>query len=178
MRLLIGSIALLFLAMNSSAVQQNLTLGQSENQYNVTFDLDPCVNCTVSLAETIENPDSTLYSFLIDFENASCMVWMEEWDQLQDATISLRHANFEMMKFCDSCTNVSVEMMNISGKEAKVARGTSVDDGSVWNMAAFWLDSIPCDCGPVSVGKTYVEIASDLPENTTENFLNTLKFER
>lgn len=178
MRALIGFIALLILVMNASAVEQNLKLGPADNPYNVTFDLEPCVNCTVNVTDTIKNPDSTLYAFLIDSENASCMVWMEEWNELQDATISLRNANFEMMKFCDSCTNVSVDLMNISGREAKVARGTSIDDGSTWNMAAFWLDSTPCDCGPVSVGKTYVEIASDFPENTTENFLNTLKFER
>jgi hypothetical protein len=52
---------------------------------------------------------------------------------------------------------------NEKGMEAKVSRGRSMKTDKERTMAAFWLDSPKCEFGPVSIGKTYVEIASDLP---------------
>jgi len=40
--------------------------------------------------------------------------------------------------------------------------------------ALFWLDSQGCECGPVSVGTTSVEVTSSYPEEVTESLLSSL----
>jgi hypothetical protein len=41
--------------------------------------------------------------------------------------------------------------------------------------AVYWLDSVQCDCGPVSVGTTRVGITSTYPEDVTMNLINSLR---
>lgn len=41
-------------------------------------------------------------------------------------------------------------------------------------IAVYWKDSKNCECGPVSVGKTKVEILSTLPRDLNENLLDSL----
>jgi hypothetical protein len=42
----------------------------------------------------------------------------------------------------------------------------------------FWLDSKNCECGPVSVGKTEVEVVSSYQPSLTKNLLTNLHIEK
>ena len=101
---------------------------------------------------------------------------MEEYKELQDATLP-RKPNFEMTSFCN-WLKATAKRTTISGKVAWLVQGKSMRDGKDLLSASFWLDDKKCECGPVSVGKTYVEIHSDLPANSTNSSLQSLEFEK
>jgi hypothetical protein len=42
-------------------------------------------------------------------------------------------------------------------------------------QALYWMDSQDCECGPVSVGTTSVDITSSYPQDVTESLLSSLQ---
>ena len=64
----------------------------------------------------------------------------------------------------------------IDGKDGYLVTGVGNAGASEVKVfeASYWLDSVDCDCGPVSVGTTSVGIRSSYPQDVTENILNSL----
>jgi hypothetical protein len=81
----------------------------------------------------------------------------------------------------ESGINVTVpESLTIDGKEGFLISGVppsasvNAAPGFTLYQSQYWLDSKSCECGPVSVGTTSVDITSTYPQDITTNLLNSL----
>lgn len=52
--------------------------------------------------------------------------------------------------------------------------GSSLPAGLKFYQAQYWLDSKQCECGPVFVGRTSVDITSTYPQDVTMNLLKSI----
>jgi len=75
----------------------------------------------------------------------------------------------------------SVDDKIIDGKEGFLISGVpfpeytiAPPDARLFN-ALYWMDSQGCECGPVSVGTTNVDITSSYPQDVTESLLSSLQ---
>jgi hypothetical protein len=69
--------------------------------------------------------------------------------------------------------------MTIDGKDGFMISGvpfpgSSAPAGYKLFQAQYWLDSKQCECGPVFVGKTSVDIISTYPQDVTMNLLKSI----
>ena len=69
----------------------------------------------------------------------------------------------------------------IGGKEGFLISGVPIPentmapaDARLFN-ALYWMDSQGCECGPVSVGTTSVDVISSYSEDITESLLSSLQ---
>lgn len=74
------------------------------------------------------------------------------------------------------------ENLTIDDKEGFLISGAPMANentapGFVIFQSQYWLDSKDCECGPVSVGTTSVDITSTYPQDITMNLLNSLHIE-
>ena len=74
----------------------------------------------------------------------------------------------------------NVEDMTIDGKEGFLITSepfqgnNAIPADAKLYRAMYWMDSKNCECGPVSVGTTSVDLTSSYPQDVTENLLGSL----
>lgn len=155
----------------ASAAPETKTTGP----YEVSFDMNTALNYTVQLAQPYKTPTETIYPLMIKTDNKTlAQLSIVESMNLTDSTMSTGKIIIELgMKNAGYFKNISASDMVIDGKKGFIVAGENSEDMRIF-QAYYWLDSRDCGCGPVSVGKTGVEISSSYPQNETMNLLKSL----
>jgi hypothetical protein len=167
----------------------SIALGTPETRqlgpFTVSFDLNTSTSYKIDMRTPLENSFSNLYSIGLFTDNET---WAEidviEYNNTTDATLDV-HKDLAVMDMKLNGLNVTlVRDRTISGRKGFVVMGdpftlenASTSQSNVYR-ALFWLDSNDCDCGPLSAGKTKIDIISRYPRIITDNLLDSVKLER
>jgi hypothetical protein len=164
----------------------SLALAASETEqlgpYTVTFDMNTPMQYQVEAQEPIETPFSTIYSLRISTDDTTgAGIGITEYKNKTDATLSVAKQLIVMdMALRGINVTTAPEDLTIDGRDGFLIAGEPVSETTEAPQAAklfragYWLDSMECECGPVSVGNVNVGISSSYPEDVTRNLVNTL----
>ncbi len=164
----------------------SLALAASETEqlgpYTVTFDMNTPMQYQVQVQEPIETPFSTIYSLRISTDDTTgAGIGITEYKNKTDATLSVAKQLIVMdMALRGINVTTAPEDLTIGGRDGFLIAGEPVSETTSAQQVAkifragYWLDSVGCECGPVSVGNVNVGISSSYPEDVTRNLVNTL----
>jgi hypothetical protein len=173
-RLLLALLAAVALAITASALPENVTTGP----YSVSFDMNTTLNYTIESFDPVEEADRTEYQVAINAnDSVKAKITIAEYKDLVDSTQSMYVTAKHYYLESKGLNITGVAEMVIDGMPAVGLVGKNTENTTYYS-AYYWLDSIDCECGPVSVGKTVVAITSALPLNTTGQFMDTLHIEK
>jgi hypothetical protein len=175
----------LLLAAALVLILSSLALAATENQqlgpYMVSFDMNTPMQYQVQVQEPIETPYSTIYSMRIATDDTTgASIGITEYKNKTDATLDVAKQLTAMGMALRGLNVTSVNDQTIDGREGfliageAAAEATNVPQGATLYLAGYWLDSVDCECGPVSVGTVNVGISSSYPEDVTQNLVNTI----
>jgi hypothetical protein len=148
--------------------------------YTVSFDMNTNMKYNVLVQEPIKNPAATIYGMRITTDNKTqAGVTIADYNNLTDTTTS---TNLQMagLAMVSNGFNPTVKEMVIDGKPGFVVTGVSADGAPKFTLfqAGYSLDSVNCECGPVSVGKNSVSILSSYPQDVTQGILSSIHVEK
>jgi len=147
--------------------------------YRISFDLNTTLNYTTVLVNPLETPKSFTYKMLIKTNNSTlAQVAIFESKNLTDSTMDIGKllAEKEMINL-GYFYNLSLANLIIDKKNGFIFTGLNARKARIF-LVYYWTDSQDCQCGPVSVGKTEVEVLSSYPLNETKNLLISLHVEK
>ncbi len=178
MKLLLVAAIMLMLSSVALAAQESQQLGP----YAATFNMNTDQSYQLLVADPIQTQTATIYSMKIFTDNATlATISIMNYNSVMDSTLDMYKQIFAMkMATVNGFNTTSVEDRTIDGKEAFLlvcepfSSNTAAPAGAVLYNALYWLDSQDCECGPVSVGKTSVEITSSYSQDVTESMLSSL----
>jgi hypothetical protein len=175
--LLLPAIFILMLSSLASSAPETHQLGP----FIVSFDLNTNSNYRTQIPNPQGDSLAMVYPLIINTNNATgALIRITEYNAPVDSTLLMR-GSLALMNMRRSGLNVTVpESLSVDGKEGylisgvPVSTGANVAPGFTLYQAQYWLDSKTCECGPVSVGTTSVDITSTYPQDITTNLLNSL----
>ena len=178
MKLLLTAALVLMLSSLAFAASETQQLGP----YTVTFDMNTPMQYQVQAQEPIETPFSTIYSLRISTDDTTgAGIGITEYKNKTDATLSVAKQLIVMdMALRGINVTTAPEDLTIDGRDGFLIAGEPVSETTEAPQAAklfragYWLDSVECECGPVSVGNVNVGLSSSYPEDVTRNLVNTL----
>jgi hypothetical protein len=175
MRLMLVLLIMFTGAFIASGAPETKTVGP----YNVSFDMNTTTNYSILYAKPVETPASSTYMFMIKTNNTTLAnVAVIESKNLSDSTLSFGKLLAERGLISNGFSrNISSFNTEIDGKRGFIYTGLNSKKMRLF-MMGYWLDSQDCDCGPVSVGKTKVEVISSYPPALTWNLLSSLHIEK
>jgi hypothetical protein len=175
MKILLASILMLLIASAASAAPVTKITGP----YKISFDLNTTLSNTTILSKPLESPSSFTYKMMIKTNNSSlAQVAIYESKNLSDSTLDTGRLIAEQgMVNMGYFYNISFADIVIDKKKGFVFTGLNARKARIFR-AYYWTDSQDCQCGPVSVGKTEVELISSYPLNVTKNLLVSLHVEK
>lgn len=169
--------AVLFLAATAMAVPEKLTV----EPYQVTFDLNNTVNYTVDVRQPYEltgTQKGSVYPIWINTSNITvASIGIISFDDLVDATLETEKNLLALSMVASGYQNVTIYSQPIDDIQGCLGVGQA-QSGAMLIRAWYWPDSQPCDCGPVAVGSTKVDILSQYPPDVTLNLLSSLSVVR
>jgi hypothetical protein len=166
---------MLMSAFMASAALETKTVGP----YNVSFDMNTSTNYSILFSEPIRTSDSSVYLMLIKTNNTTMsQIAIIDNENITDSTLSTGKiiAEKSLANFGYS-RNMSSVYTDLDGKKAIIVTGLNQRNMRLF-LAGYWLDSKDCQCGPVSVGKTKVEVTSSYSPVQTWNLLSKLHIEK
>ena len=148
--------------------------------YMVSFDLNTNMNHQVQMSNPMSTASATVYTMKILTDNSTgAGISIIENNALTDSTTSTIKQLVAMGMALSGINTTNIVDVPIDGKNGFVAMGVPFAAQS--NMPSelyrgvYWLDSTDCTtCGPVSVGKTSVDISSTYPQDVTQNLLKSI----
>ncbi|HSD58647.1 MAG TPA: hypothetical protein VLB04_10725 [Methanotrichaceae archaeon] len=178
MKLLLTAALVLMLSSLALAASETEQLGP----YTVTFDMNTPMQYQVQAQEPIETPYSTIYSLRISTDDTTgAGIGITEYKDKTDSTLSVaKQLTFLQMALRGFNVTAAPEDLTIDGRNGfliagePVSEATNAQQPATLFNAGYWLDSMDCECGPVSVGSVNVGISSTYPEDVTRNLVNTL----
>jgi hypothetical protein len=175
MRLILAMIIMLTATLIASGVPETKTMGP----YNVSFDLNTTTNYSILYAKPIQTPVSTTYMMMIKMNNSTLAnLAVIENKNLSDSTLALGKLQAEKGLISNGYSrNISSINAVIDGNKGFISGGVNSREMILF-MIGYWLDTKDCDCGPVSVGKTKVEMISSYPPELTWSLLSSLHVEK
>jgi len=149
--------------------------------FAVSFDMNTNLNYSTQTPNPQGDSLATVYPLIINTNSATgALIRITEYNNPVDSTLLMR-GSLALMNMRESGINVTVpESLIIDGKEGFSISGVPTSNslnlapGFTLYQAQYWLDSQSCECGPVSVGTTSVDITSTYPQDITTNLLNSL----
>ena len=158
------------------------TESQQLGPYAVSFDMNTDLSHQIMVAEPIEAPTATIYNMQIFSDNSTkAVITISKYDSPIDSTLELYKQIHAMnMVITNAFNTTSAEDRTIDGKDGflltcvPLQYNTAAPADAVLYDVSFWLDSQGCECGPVSVGTTSVDIISSYPQEVTESLLSSL----
>jgi hypothetical protein len=174
MKLLLAATMMLMLSAIAIAVPDSQQLGP----YAVSFDLN--ANYQVQNTQPIEMKTANAYQMGLFVDNSTyATIGITEYAELTDSTLMVFKSMLPMSMMLQGLNVTNVEDVAIDGKEGFLVTGTPYEAmagaPSQVYRAMYWLDSLDCECGPVSVGKTSVVITSTYPLDVTQGLLSSLQ---
>jgi hypothetical protein len=175
-KLLLATALVLMLSSAALAASETRQLGP----YTVSFDLNTNMNYQVQTSNPASTASATVYSMrILTDNNTGAGISIIENKDLTDSTASTIKQLVAMGLALSGINTTNIVDLTIDGKSGFVAMGVPYAAQS--NMpselyrAVYWLDSVDCTaCGPVSVGKTSVDISSTYPQDVTQNLLKSI----
>ncbi len=151
--------------------------------YTVSFDMNTPMQYQIQNQTPIETPIYTAYSLRIFTDNTtSAGIGITEYRNKTDATLDVaKQLMIMQMALTGLNLTAAPEDMTIDDRDGFLIIGEPFSGAENAPQiaeifrAGYWLDSMVCECGPVSVGTTNVGIFSTYPEDVTRNLLNTLR---
>jgi hypothetical protein len=147
--------------------------------YNVSFDMNTSENYSILYSSPVETPDSNVYLMLIKLNNTTmAQVAIIDFKNLTDSTLSTGKIIAEKsLANYGYLGNMSSVYTDLDGKKAIIVTGQNQRDMRLF-LIGYWLDSKDCECGPVSVGQTKVEVTSSYSPVQTWYLLSKLHVEK
>ncbi len=181
MKLFWTSILLLLLAVSAFAKPVEISAGP----YNISFDLNTEREFNVTLHPEVEDNDSSWYYIDIVFDNdtraALGIDAYKSWQCADYPCVNWENLYLQAEKDAGKIQNGSASKRIIDGKDGYiVSQVISVpDENRVVNstIAEYWVDAEEIEGYGLMAAKTQVEMISLLPENLTEDLLNTIHVE-
>jgi len=178
MKLLLAATIVLMLSSLAMAVPESSQLGP----YSVSFDMNTDLPHELIPMETIQGQAVTVYVMQIFTDNSTkARLLISEYNSPIDSTLGVYKQLTAMGIALTGFNTTSMEDKMIDGKEGFLIGSVPYPDNTMAPAdaklfnALYWMDSLGCECGPVSVGTTSVEITSSYPQDVTENLLSSLK---
>jgi hypothetical protein len=177
MRLSIAAILCLLLSSAALASPEMHQLGP----YMVSFDMNTSLSYQIQTQNPVVYPNATVYPLVITTNNTTgASISITQYNNLTTSTLEVNEvtAGLRMALRGINATapkKITIDNMNgfwLSGMP--FAGMVNAPSGSMFYQAQYWLDSRDCECGPVSVGTTLVNIASMYPQNITESLLGSI----
>lgn len=172
MRLLIAAALVLFASSLAMAVPETYQVGP----YSVSFDANTNIPYQAQVLEPAVTDGLTTYNLVLSQDDQTgASISIAAFENMTDSTTYMLK-NIAGLRMALYGFNATADDRTIDGREGYLVTGTATD-GSEMKVfeASYWLDSIDCECGPVSVGQTSVGIRSSFPQDITENILNSLR---
>jgi hypothetical protein len=171
-RLLIAAALVLFVSSLAMAVPETYQVGP----YSVSFDANTNTPYQAQVLEPVETDEVTTYTLVLaENEQSGASISIAAFQDKTDSTIYMLK-NIAGLRMALYGFNATADDKTIDGREGYLVTGTATDGSNTQVFeASYWLDSVDCECGPVSVGQTSVGIRSSFPQDITENILNSLQ---
>ncbi len=167
-----------------------LTLAGSEDismgPYNVSFNLNTTMGYNVTPHPEVKNNDSSYYLLSIDFGNDTLadvgVTTYKDWQYGEYPCTSWQGMYLRAAKDSGEIQNGSVSEATIDGKEGSIIRQEVLNESMARTInstiARYWLDAEEIEGYGLRAAKTEVEMISLLPENLTEDLLNSIHVEK
>ncbi len=149
--------------------------------YTVSFNMNTNTNYQIQTPNSTVYPFATVYTLVISTDNTTgASIGITEYKNLTTATLETNE-EIAALRMALSGINVTAPVEQvIDNKSGFLLSGkpfagmTNVPSGTVFQQAQYWLDSKNCECGPVSVGTTLVDVASTYPQDVTKGILSSI----
>ncbi len=157
----------------------------SAGPYNISFDLNTTMAYNVTLHPEVEDNESSWYYVDIMFDNntraAIGVTAYKDWQCAEYPCVYWENLYLEAAKESGEIQNGNASETTIDGKEGYIIRQeilVPITDRVVNStIAEYWLDAEEIEGYGLMAAKTEVEMISMLPENLTEDLLNTIHVE-
>lgn len=181
MKLLWASILLLLLAVSAFAKPVEISAGP----YNISFDLSTAREFNVTLHPEVEDNESSWYYIDVVLDNGTRaglgISTYKSWQCADYPCIYWENLYLQSAKDAGEIQNGSASERIIDGKDGYIIRQEMSVPGEnrIINstIAEYWLDAEEIEGYGLMAAKTEVEMISRLPENLTEDLLNTIHVE-
>jgi hypothetical protein len=148
--------------------------------YNVSFNLNTNMKYQVQQVNPQGNSIVTSYILVVKTDNTTgASIKINEFKSPVDSTPQMQ-GFLTMYSMGARGINATLPMnQTIDGKDGFLLSGvpfpgSNAPAGYKVFQAQFWLDSKQCECGPVTVGTTSVDVTSTYPQDVTMNLLKNL----
>jgi hypothetical protein len=175
---LLAATVVLMLSAMALAAPESSQLGP----YSVSFDLNTDLSHQLLVMEPIQEQAVTVYGMQIFTDNTTkARLLISEYKSPIDSTLGLYKQLTAMSIALSGFNTTSVEDKMIGGKKGFLIGSVPYPDNTmapadaILFNALYWMDSQDCECGPVSVGTTSVDITSSYPQDVTESLLSSLQ---
>jgi hypothetical protein len=172
---------MLMLSSLAVAAQDNSQLGP----YAVSFDMNTDLPYELIVMDPIQTESVNVYGMQIFTDNSTkARLMVSEYKNPIDSTLGIYKQLAIMGIALNGFNTTSADDITIDGKEGFLITGeplqgnTVVPAGTNLFQALYWIDSKDCECGPVSLGTTSVDITSYYPQDVTENLIGSLHVEK
>ncbi|NMB84766.1 MAG: hypothetical protein GYA29_00780 [Methanothrix sp.] len=181
MKLLLLSAFLLMISSLAMATPDSSQLGP----YVVSFDLNTNIQYQIQTAQPTQNAYATAYQMRIFTDNSTyAIIGVTHYNDLTDATLSMHKSLMQLQMYLSGLNATAIDDTVIDGKAGFAATFVPLSgvqgipaDAKLYS-ALYWLDAKDCsECGPVSVGQTYVAMTSTYPQDVTQSLLASLHVE-
>lgn len=157
--------------------------------YTVTFDMNTDSQHQLRVMESAQTqssdiygiPSATNYGMQIFTDNATnAVLTIRELSSPMDSTLGQYKQLLNLQAILNFFNVTNVEDRTIDGNDGflltsqPVPENTGVPAEVRLYRASYWMDSTKCECGPVSVGTTRIDITSSYPLDVTESLLSSL----
>jgi hypothetical protein len=176
-RLLFTAILMLMVSCSALAAPETHPLGP----YTVSFNMNTSAKYQIQTPNPTVYPFATVYTLVISTDNTTgTSIGITKYKNLTTSTLETNE-EIAALRMALSGINVTAPVEQvIDNKNGFLLSGTpfagmvNVPPGTVFQEAQYWLDSKSCECGPVSVGTTLVDIASTYPQDVTKGILGSI----
>ncbi len=175
-RLLIAVILMLVMSCSALAAPEAHQVGP----YKVSFNMNTNANYQIQTNTTVY-PFATVYTVVIATDNTTgASIGITKYKNLTTSTLETSE-EIAALRMALSGINVTAPMEQvIDNNSGFLLSGTpfsgmvNVPKETLFQQAQYWLDSKNCECGPVSVGTTLVNIASTYPQDVMQGILGSI----
>jgi hypothetical protein len=181
MKLIWATAMLLILSPPILAESEEISVGP----YNISFNLNTTMDYNLTPNPVVEDNDSSLYRLTISFDNDTIadvgVVAYKDWKYGEYPCTFWQGSYLRAAKDSGEIQDGSVSEATIDGKEGIVIRqeifNESEDRVINSTIARYWLDAEEIEGYGLMAAKTEVQMVSLLPENLTDDLLNTIHVE-
>ena len=171
--------AILTLMLSSGALAALET--QQIGPYTVSFNMDTDMSYQIQTQAPVTYPFGTIYPLVIAADNTTgASISITQYNNVTTSTLEV-NGEIAALRMALRGINVTapVEMVidNTSGFLISGIPFADIGDapsGITLHQAQYWLDGKDCECGPVSVGKVLVNIASTYTQDVTRGLLSSI----